>query len=457
MTTEEREAANPRAEPQEGRNVDAVAEARSQGDKAAARRGPDENYEPYEEPRGVPMPVLWISVALTIWGVVLLYDSSRDSVLTQTERVDTVVDQQITAEDSGATLFASRCATCHQPNGVGLRDAVPPLAGSEFVVAGPEVVVPILLRGIDGPIRVAGADFSGHMPNFSSALTDAEVAQVATYVTQRWGGAEAAVDPDMVAQMRPELASAEPFRGGEEIAATVPAELPEQPDWDAATAAAVPPEVARLISEGRGVAWPCASCHGDLGQGGESTPRLSGLPAGYIAKQLHDFRKGRRLNESMQLVAASLTEEEMTALGEYYAGLRAPSNAFPSIGGDVERGEELALRGDWNLGVPACFSCHGPSGFGVAPGFPGLAAQHPAYTASQLAAWAGGERMNSELNLMTRISLALDDGDRRAVADYLASLPPAPAREGGREAAEGAPGATATPISEKERTNVQQP
>ena len=38
--------------------------------------------------------------------------------------------------------------------------------------------------------------------------------------------------------------------------------------------------------------------------------------------------------------------------------------------------EQLALVGDWDLGVPACFSCHGPSGFGVAPNFPPLAAQH---------------------------------------------------------------------------------
>jgi cytochrome c553 len=77
--------------------------------------------------------------------------------------------------------------------------------------------------------------------------------------------------------------------------------------------------------------------------------------------------------------------------------------------------------------VPACFSCHGPAGFGVAPEFPALAAQHAPYTAMQLAAWAGGTRSNAPLGLMANISAALSSGDRRAVADYMASLPPVPA------------------------------
>ena len=93
----------------------------------------------------------------------------------------------------------------------------------------------------------------------------------------------------------------------------------------------------------------------------------------------------------------------------------------------MARGEQLALHGDWSKNLPACFSCHGPSGFGVAPNFPSLAAQHPAYTASQLAAWVGGERDNSDVQLMNEVARNLSDADRRAVADYLATLPPVPA------------------------------
>src|SRR3546814_15956125 len=89
----------------------------------------------------------------------------------------------------------------------------------------------------------------------------------------------------------------------------------------------------------------------------------------------------------MELVARSLSKQEREGLGRYYASLRAASTARPALGGNLERGRQLVLEGDWSIGVPSCTSCHGPSAFGVAPGFPGLAAQHPSYTASQLAAW----------------------------------------------------------------------
>jgi len=203
--------------------------------------------------------------------------------------------------------------------------------------------------------------------------------------------------------------------------------LGDQPAFVPAGAGSLEPEISSLVFSGRGEQWSCASCHGDLGQGKENTPRLAGLPADYIVKQLDDFAAGRRLNESMRVVANTLSDSEKKALAEYYANLRVPSNARPELGGDLARGEELALRGDWSRNVPSCFSCHGPSGFGVAPEFPALAAQHPAYTANQLAAWAGGHRNNSSLDLMERISRKLSDTDRRAVADYLASLPPVPA------------------------------
>jgi cytochrome c553 len=183
----------------------------------------------------------------------------------------------------------------------------------------------------------------------------------------------------------------------------------------------------RLVTEGRGEAWACASCHGAAGEGGANVPRLAGLPEGYIVKQLQDYVSGRRRNETMQTVAGALSDADRRGLARYYSALRTPSTARPELGGGLKRGEQLALYGDWSKNLPACFSCHGPSGFGVAPNFPSLAAQHPAYTASQLAAWVGGQRDNSDVQLMNEVARNLSDADRRAIADYLATLPPVPA------------------------------
>lgn len=391
---------------------------------------PEETYEPYEESAGVPLPVIWIAVALAIWGAMMLYNTGKsvnESIEARATSSETVA---AVLPDEGAVLFAANCATCHQPDGVGLRDAVPPLAGSEVVAAGPEVVSRILLRGIDGPLAVAGSNYNGHMPSFASVLDDAEIARIATYVTARWGddGPDAAViAPEAVAALRADAEGKGSFDGGAELAGIVPGLPPAPP---AATAPPRPdqnPVVTQLVFEGRGDVWACSSCHGDLGEGSESTPRLAGLPAAYIAKQLGDYVAGTRQDESMQLVASALSKNEMVLLGEYFASLRVPSTSAPALSGDLARGEELALRGDWTLGVPACFTCHGSSGFGVAPEFPALAAQHAPYTATQLAAWVGGERRNDPLGLMRQISQALSTQDRRAVSDYLASLPPVPA------------------------------
>ena len=388
---------------------------------------PDENFEPYEEFSGIPMPVYWIAIALAIWGAFMLYDTGKDVTLAQDERVEDRAVQVSADLGEGGNLFVANCSTCHQPDGQGLRGAVPPLAQSEVLAAGPEIVARILLRGIDGPIRVRGEDFDGHMPSFASALNDDEIARIASYVTLTFGEAETKFDPSRVAELRDELADAGSFAGGAELAKLATSMSPQSPYPAPNAANPMTATVQDLVFEGRGDVWACASCHGDLGQGHENTPRLAGQPADYLAKQLNDFRDGTRNDESMQIVAAGLSDAETAGLSAYFATLRAPSNASPNLSANLARGEQLALRGDWSLGVPACFTCHGSSGFGVAPDFPALAAQHAPYTATQLAAWAGGNRQNSPLGVMRQISQALSSQDRRAVADYLASLPPVPA------------------------------
>nr|WP_298378988.1 c-type cytochrome [uncultured Halomonas sp.] len=184
-----------------------------------------------------------------------------------------------------------------------------------------------------------------------------------------------------------------------------------------------------LIGIGTDKTWACASCHGDHGQGAQTVPRLAGLPAGYITKQLHDYANERRLNANMQYVVEGLTDEQMAALGKYYAQLESPSNAKPDLSGDLDRGRELALQGDWSVEVPACYSCHGSSAWGVGQAFPALAAQHPSYTYTQLANWKNGRRANSPINLMHSVAMALSENDMRSVADYLATLPAPPGQQ----------------------------
>jgi len=182
-----------------------------------------------------------------------------------------------------------------------------------------------------------------------------------------------------------------------------------------------------LVEQGnnRG-AVACAGCHGVDGAGLDAAafPRLAGLSAAYLAKQLHDFASGRRANPIMEPIAKALDQAEILAAGAYYAALPVKPTR---VTGRAERamagaGEQLALRGDWPRGVPECVSCHGPGGVGVGDDFPRLAGQHAAYLVNQLKAWQLGERKNDPAHLMSGIAVRLEETQIKAVADYFAHL-----------------------------------
>ncbi|MFP4138617.1 MAG: c-type cytochrome [Halomonas sp.] len=180
---------------------------------------------------------------------------------------------------------------------------------------------------------------------------------------------------------------------------------------------------------GEAAAGTCVACHQADGSGknvpdGESWPRLAGLDAEYLAKQLHDFKAGRRENATMLPFANMLDDQQIADVAAYYSQLPATQGE----GGDVdaallERGERLATRGDWDDYIVSCKSCHGPGNQGVGGTFPGIAGQHAGYIESQLRAWQTEERGNDPQHLMGAVAQRMSDEDITAVAAWLASQP----------------------------------
>ncbi|QEL57390.1 c-type cytochrome [Chromobacterium paludis] len=68
----------------------------------------------------------------------------------------------------------------------------------------------------------------------------------------------------------------------------------------------------------------CMACHGPSGKGlPDEFPRLGSQHAGYVAKQLADFKAGAdRKNPIMADIASRMTDEEMKAVADYISGLR---------------------------------------------------------------------------------------------------------------------------------------
>ncbi|HET6587937.1 MAG TPA: c-type cytochrome [Oleiagrimonas sp.] len=191
---------------------------------------------------------------------------------------------------------------------------------------------------------------------------------------------------------------------------------------------AAPQDAATIARQGNGKgAPPCMACHGadGGGQAAAGFPRLAGLNAAYLERQLDSFAEGSRVDPTMNPVAKALTEDERKALAEYYSKLPIPAVAARGAATppDDPLGKKLAERGRWIEQVPGCVQCHGPHGVGVGEHFPPLAGQPAAYIAKQLHAWKQGKRRNDPLDLMKHVASALNDKDIQAVSTWFAAQP----------------------------------
>ena len=182
----------------------------------------------------------------------------------------------------------------------------------------------------------------------------------------------------------------------------------------------------KLVSEGNGEgAAACMACHGKDGAGkdGPGYPRLSGMNADYMARQLADIAAGDRENAIMKPIASALSERERRAASLYYASQPVTDVEVEADPETVEQGRMLGSYGDWSNKIPACTSCHGPGGRGVGSTFPAIAGQHPTYIEAQLKAWKSGKRHNDPNSLMKVVAQRLDAAEIEAVAAYFAGLP----------------------------------
>jgi mono/diheme cytochrome c family protein len=101
-------------------------------------------------------------------------------------------------EMTGARLYNGACASCHASDGRGTGDGFyPPLAGSSAVTSpDPSNLIMTMAEGIDRH-TAAGHAF---MPEFKTQLTTEELARLASYVSQTFGGTATTITPEVVEQ-----------------------------------------------------------------------------------------------------------------------------------------------------------------------------------------------------------------------------------------------------------------
>lgn len=174
----------------------------------------------------------------------------------------------------GAALAADVCSACHGEEGATISDAFPRLAGQS-----PEAIYKQL-----SDYR-SGARYNAQMTPVAKSLTDEQLAQVASYFGHvkarvRLGAGDLGVDD---------------------------------------------PDITRLIHRGDPSRHlpPCESCHAAGVGGPPEAPVIAGQNAGYLERQLTDYKSGARRNDvyrRMRDVAGKLSDDEIRRISELYEG-----------------------------------------------------------------------------------------------------------------------------------------
>jgi cytochrome c553 len=161
----------------------------------------------------------------------------------------------------------------------------------------------------------------------------------------------------------------------------------------------------------------CFVCHGAEGESSsEVFPRLAGQHWEYTAKQLENFKSGKRKSTAMADMAAKLTPDEMVALGKFFEKQTVPAEPAkdPSL---AAVGKYIYQNGNKFSGLAACASCHGSEAKGTAA-LPRLAGQYADYIATQLQQFNKRERTNDNA-VMHAIVSKMTQLEMVAVAEYL--------------------------------------
>jgi mono/diheme cytochrome c family protein len=108
-------------------------------------------------------------------------------------------------ESVGARVYTSFCAQCHQPDGRGVGEMFPRLAGNSALLSDDATsLIRLVVQGGRGP-RTATGPAPPSMPGFDGTLTDVQMAQVLTYVRQTWGNSARPVTTSDVTKLKAQL------------------------------------------------------------------------------------------------------------------------------------------------------------------------------------------------------------------------------------------------------------
>ena len=101
----------------------------------------------------------------------------------------------------GKKVYTQYCLTCHQADGGGVPNMNPPLSQTTYVLGDKARLAGIVLHGFSEQVDIKGEAYNNVMPAHDF-LTDAQIADLLTYVRHSFGNKASAVSAAEVKAVR---------------------------------------------------------------------------------------------------------------------------------------------------------------------------------------------------------------------------------------------------------------
>lgn len=196
------------------------------------------------------------------------------------------------------------------------------------------------------------------------------------------------------------------------------------------------------LDNGEEINEVCAGCHGEFGEGGKDGeyPRLAGLPASYMEKQLHLFRDRKRPNLPMleYIDERQFPDQEITDISAFLEQIELVTQLPPvtsesdfdayermmmtkkllnvaRLEGNIKAGKKLYKR--------ECRSCHGRKAEGkMDKGIPMLAGQYSKYLNRQFKRYQKKQRIHEDDDPDNKLLSSLSQQQLDDLLAYLSIL-----------------------------------
>jgi len=108
------------------------------------------------------------------------------------------------ARPPGQRLYGVHCLSCHQADGGGVPNMQPPIAGGTWVQGDARALALFVMSGGFDSASRKDSEVGNVMPPFRQ-LADADLAEILTYIRQKFGNGAAPVTASEVAEARRNL------------------------------------------------------------------------------------------------------------------------------------------------------------------------------------------------------------------------------------------------------------